>query len=58
MPSLIWGIPILVKAILPCALQLPMESHTLPLLLLTKFLFNIEQISVQWNSNTLWTVPM
>lgn len=43
MPSLIWGIPILVKAvlpILPCALQLSMEPHTLPLLLLTKFLFN------------------
>ncbi len=43
MPSLIWGIPILVKAVLPvlpCALQLPMESHTLPVRLLGKCLFD------------------
>jgi len=47
MPSLIWGIPILVQAILPilpCALQLPMESHTLPFLLLDKYFF--DRISV------------
>lgn len=38
-PSRVKGIPTLIKAVLACALQLPMEPHLLPLLLRHKHWF-------------------